>query len=130
MSDDTDVERMDETLQPKEPQISFEEQLDSILVDPQKKAALLLKAGLDEPIADKSKDRLPNRDESHHLTPSGKTTGGWPYPPFWPPYPYPPAPFPGYPPYMDPCNSDPWHSRGSRSRHSEDLPGPSGALIN
>ena len=27
---------------------------------------------------------------------------------------------------MDSCNSDPWHSRGSRSRHSEDLPGPSG----
>ena len=65
MSDDTDVERMDERLQPKEPQISFEEQLDAILADPQKKATLLLKAGLDEPIADKSKDRLPNRDESY-----------------------------------------------------------------
>ena len=55
--------------------------------------------GLGDSEGDKTSSKPdPNREDGH-LTPSGKSTGGWPaYPPFWPPYPYPPAPFPVYPP--------------------------------
>ena len=57
--------------------------------------------GLGDSEGDKTSGKPdPNRKDGH-LTPSGKSTGGWPaYPPFWPPYPYPPAPFPGYPPLL------------------------------
>ena len=112
--------------QPKE-QPSLEDQMDVILNDPNLKAALLLKMGLGDSDGNKTSGKPNANREDGHLTPSGKSTGGWPaYPPFWPPYPYPPAPFPGYPPFTSQGTADARQSRGTGSRPLRDEPGPSG----
>lgn len=60
---------------------NVDDAMETILNDPRRKAALLQRMGLDEPSD-------PGRRDSYqsHLTPSGKSTGGWSYPPgpLWP----------------------------------------------
>ena len=106
-----------------EPAGHGEDELDALLRDPSKKAALLRKMGLEDQPAgtsDESSHSTPSGksmsswDHYSHHTPSGKSTGGWSgYPPgpFWPPFPYPGfPPFPnwGFPnPYASPRDSTP-----------------------
>ncbi len=107
-------------------QISVEDQMDAILNNPRKKAALLLKMGLDDPGEAKKKDKREDNGEGNHLTPSGKTTGGWlAYPPFWLPHSYPSAPFLGYPPFIGQGTVTTGHARGPKLRPLDE-PGPSG----
>ena len=122
-NDDADKIDRQTTNQP-----SLDEQMDAFLADPTKKAALLLKMGLDgaDTSNGKSQAEQENADNSHHFTPSGKSTGDWPYPPFWPPYPYPPAPFLSYPgpaPVSQPSTGTD-QARGSTT-NTADLLGPS-----
>ena len=117
-----------------------ESALDALLKDPNKKAALLRKMGLDDPPGTSAHD-------PSHPTPSGKSTGGWPhynhptpsgksmggcsgYPPapFWPT----PFPYPGFPPFPTWGFPDPQPQTDSRdspcdsesATHTQ-IPGPS-----
>ena len=115
MSDDNlSGEEAGRTVSQPEGQPSLNDQIDVILNDPEKKAALLLKMGLGDSDGNKTSGEPHANREDGHLTPSGKSTGGWPaYLSFWPPYPYPPVTFPGYPPFTSQGTVDTRQSRGT-----------------
>ena len=104
---------------------NVDDAMETILNDPRRKAALLQRMGLDEPSD-------PGRRDSYqsHLTPSGKSTGGWSYPP-GPLWPFPPMPYAGYPVHLEmgwPGNyrgRSPGVSSASSAPTPEDAPGPS-----
>ena len=108
----------------KTPEEERDDELDAILMDPNKKEALLKKMGLGSE---------ENRTEvRRNLTPTGKSTG-WPAVacppmPFWP-TPYPPFPFPvpGYPVpiWREGCGTEGgWVCHDSREYHIDDDDGP------
>jgi len=123
MSSDPDNTTMEKEAQSEsqEQDPDTEELLDTILGDPRKKAALLLRIGLDEQQTREPATEGEKADVDRHLTTSGKSTGGWSYPPapFWP-YPFPQMPFPGYSGYPDLGYQRQFWQEAS------DLPGPSG----
>jgi len=68
-------------------------EMEAILNDPVRKAALLRKIGLEDSGSGKQ------TGQTGHTTPGGKSMGGWssfPPAPCWPPFPY-----PGFPPFSN-----------------------------
>ena len=97
---------------------TLDEQAGALLADPKMNAALLLKMGLDDSRKTKSRgEDGVSSGNTYYLTPSGNSTGSWPFPPFWPP-----SPFPGYPPAPAPY---PKTGSGPACELPGDLPGPS-----